>query len=263
MIKIYTFAHKRPDFIELQLKSFQKKLKDDFEFIIFNNAAFDIDKKQYNEINNICKELNLQCIDVKKDEVLIKHLRSYNNEMLFNQYGMYFNAVVACAYPLCWAWRNILAHMNDKICIIDSDMFMVQEESMCDILDEFDLIYQEQSRVDGKVYYMWNGLVFMNLVKIHNKQELDWWCGYCEGFPVDVGGQTYHYLKKWKDQLKIGGLIQHYIGEDPECDFSPANYEHFDFGKNGRVTHFRGGSNWQGSSEDYIVRKTKWLKTKI
>ena len=37
MIKIYTYSHNRPDFIEPQYNSLKKHIQDDFEFIVFNN----------------------------------------------------------------------------------------------------------------------------------------------------------------------------------------------------------------------------------
>ena len=51
MIHIFTYAHKRPDFIELQYDSIKKCLRCEYEYIVFNNA---IDSKsQYDEIKNI------------------------------------------------------------------------------------------------------------------------------------------------------------------------------------------------------------------
>ena len=76
MLKIYTFAHKRPDFLEIQLKSFQKNLEDDFEFIVFNNAIFDINKSDYNNINTWCKDNNIQCIDIENNKILSSKLYS-------------------------------------------------------------------------------------------------------------------------------------------------------------------------------------------
>ena len=37
MIRIYTYSHNRPDLIEPQYDSLKKHIKDDFEFIVFNN----------------------------------------------------------------------------------------------------------------------------------------------------------------------------------------------------------------------------------
>ena len=37
MIKVYTYSHNRPDLIEPQYDSLKKHIKDDFEYIVFNN----------------------------------------------------------------------------------------------------------------------------------------------------------------------------------------------------------------------------------
>ncbi len=265
MIKIYTLSHKKPEFIEMQLKSFKRNLKDEFEFIIFNNANFDIDKSNYNEINRICAENSLKCVPIQKDQELISKLRSYNNEHIFNGQGMYFNSVIACAYPMCYTWKHIFSKSNDKICIIDSDMFVVSFESFEEALEKADLLYLEQSRGDGSIFYMWNGLVLADLSKLPNKEEVDWWCGYCENFCVDVGGHTFYYLKKYRDQIKIKGLLQHYVGEDSSCDFTPANYEFYTLGgENKSIWHMRSGSLWDTSkTKEYYDKKISWFKRKF
>ena len=61
MVTIITYAHKRPDFIYLQYESIKKHLKSEYEYIVFNNSIDSVDN--YNEIHNICKELNIKCID--------------------------------------------------------------------------------------------------------------------------------------------------------------------------------------------------------
>lgn len=255
MIKIYTFAHKRPDFIELQLKSFKKNLKDEFEFIIFNNANFDHNKNQYNEIHKICKELKLQCIDIKIDFSIIKNRTVFEN-------NEYINPAIACAYPLCYAWKEIISKTNDKICIIDSDMFIFKQFDVCKILSNYDLVYLPQSR--NNVYYMWNGLVFMNLKNMPNKSYLSWWCGLISGENTDVGGNTFYYLNKYRNKLRIGSLIQHHITEDNTCDFQPPNYEYFSIDNNERfIWHYRGGSGWDKKSQEYHDKKTQWLKNKL
>lgn len=264
MIKIYTFAHKRPDFLDLQLKSFHKNIEDKFEFIVYNNASFDSNKNLYNEIKKFCDDNHIEHRDIQRDRDLIEHIRSYNGEWIFNGDGTYFNATIACAYPLCYAWKNDICKTNDLTCIIDSDMFFVERENITRALQQYDIIYQPQSRgPNGEVYYMWNGLVYINMEKLPDKESLDWWCGYCEGYPVDVGGHTFYYLKKHEKDIKTVSLNQHYIGEDPACNFSPANYEYFAINDVKTVLHYRGGSNWDHKTPDYHFKKTQWLKTKL
>lgn len=261
MIKLMTFSHKRPDFLEMQYKSFKKNLEHDFEFVVFNNAAFDKNRTHYNQINEFCKNYNVQCVDVQKNAELISKIKKYDNENIFNADGIYSNPSIACAYPLKWAWDYIISKTNDKICIIDSDMFFVEKENIENILNEYDLAYMPQSRGNG-VHYMWNGISYMNLANMPEKEYLDWWCGHVEGQPVDVGGHTFYYLERYKDLKKIEFKL-HYVGEDPECDFSPANYEYFTTDDVKKIIHYRGGSNWHGTTDDYINKKTNWLKKKL
>jgi len=261
MVKIYTFSHKRPDFIEIQLNSFKKYLDHEFEFVVFNNAGFDKNKTNYNAIWYICKKHNIKCIDIKLDNELIEHIINKHDEIPFNNNIQYTNSGIACAYPLCWAWKHIISPTNDKICIIDSDMFFVAKESIEQLLNQYDIVYKRQE-VEGQRGYMWNGISFINLNTIPNKENLDWWCGKVENIPVDVGGQTFHYLNKYPD-LKYFQLKTTYIADDPSCDFHPSNYEYFGINNIETILHYRGGSNWDMKPTNYHINKTQWLKNKL
>lgn len=257
MIKIYTFAHKRPDFLELQLKSLQK-IEHEYEFIVFNNAIFDLDKSNYNNIKKWCNENSIKCIDIVNSNILSSR---YSGEIIFNDNGTYSNSYVACAYPLCWAWETIISKINEKICIIDSDMFFVEKINIINLLDKYDLCYNEQIR--GHIDYMWNGIIFANLNKLPDKGSLNWWCGRCDGVAVDVGGQTYNYLKKYKKQINCLKLFPLHYNEDLECNFSPANYEYINIENKNNILHYRAGSNWNDMTSDYHIKKTIWLKNKL
>ena len=39
-VLIFTYSYNRPDFIEIQEKTFKKFLKDDYEFVVFNDARY-------------------------------------------------------------------------------------------------------------------------------------------------------------------------------------------------------------------------------
>ncbi len=254
-VKIYTFAHKRPDFLEMQAQSFKNYLKD-YEFIIFNNASFDQDKSNFNEIHNWCSNNQIQCIDIAKDKDLINLIEKNKTSKIFNKNHQYLDASVACSYPLCWAWKNIISPTNDKICIIDSDMFFIKEENIEQLLDNYDLIFVPQQR--GSVYYMWNGIVFANLSKLPDKHTLNWWGGKCQNVIVDVGGQTHNYLKK--NKLNILEIFSDHFSENSECGFSPANYEFINIENRASLFHYRCGSNWNGMTSEYHLKKTNWTK---
>lgn len=260
MIKIYTFSHKRSDFIEMQLRSFHKNIEGQFEFIVFNNASFDKDKRNYNEIKNLCRKNNLTCIDVINDPEIVSSIHDLHKEYIFNNIGEYSNPSIACAYPLCWAWKHIISKSDDMICIIDSDMFFINKRNISKDLQTYDLMYMPQSRgPNGEVNYMWNGISFMNLKLMPNKESIDWWCGFVEGQPADVGGQTHFYLKNHPELKKLE-LKVHYVGEDASCDFNPVNYEYFAIDEEKILIHMRGGSNWDNKSPEYHIKKTAWFK---
>jgi len=62
MIKIYTLSHHRPDFIPLQYESIKKYVKDEFEYIVINNAVDN--EKNSSEIERVCKDLGVSTIKV-------------------------------------------------------------------------------------------------------------------------------------------------------------------------------------------------------
>lgn len=167
-MKIFTISHHRPDFLELQLKTFKRHLKI-FEFIVFNNAVFDLDKKNYNEIHEWCKNNNIRCIDIVKDYQLIADIKKIDpTANLFQNNGLYSNAVYACSYPMCWSWNNIISKYNEKICIIDSDMFFIKNFEF-----HGELAFVPQSK-ENDVLYMWNGIIFADLSKIN--KDINWHC---------------------------------------------------------------------------------------
>ena len=60
-VLIMTYSFNRPDFIEIQDKTFKKFLKDDYTFVVYNDAR---DEEISNQIIETCNRLNLQCIRI-------------------------------------------------------------------------------------------------------------------------------------------------------------------------------------------------------
>jgi hypothetical protein len=60
-VLIMTYSYNRPDFIEIQNKIFKKFLKDDYTFVVFNDAS---QEEMANQITETCNKLNLPCIRI-------------------------------------------------------------------------------------------------------------------------------------------------------------------------------------------------------
>ncbi len=219
-ITLYTSADKRPDFIPLQYRSLKRFLKDDYEFVVLNNALDS--KSRREEISRICQELGIRCIEVKKDP----RFSVIGKQKVFTWLGSYRNANVGTAYPIKWAWKKMIDDNKDGLfAIIDSDMFLCREVSLIEETGNKDasFIIQYRGLEDGRksasVTYIWNAFCIFNPSKIPALKEMNWDCGiikesYINGYSVDVGGYIHPWLKDHKISFKhISELALHHYDQ--------------------------------------------------
>lgn len=188
MVKIFTVAHKRPDFIKIQYESIQKHVKCPYEFVVFNNSIDSESNKQ--EIHNICNEIGVKCVNIE----LLEEFRVIQGETNFGPNG-YPNANFGTSYPLIWIFNKYLTD-EEKVCIIDSDMFLLGDLDIDDILKDKDIAYIPQYRDNGNVKYIWNAFVCLNMKRNPELRKLDWHPGRINNVGLDVGGQTHYSLIK-------------------------------------------------------------------
>ncbi|VVB52937.1 Uncharacterised protein [uncultured archaeon] len=265
MIKIYTFASNRPDFIPLQMRSFLKHSQESIEFTVFNNARFDCSEgADYHAIREACSAAGVGMIDIQKDPSLIARCQSIEVSCpLFNHRGIYSNANVAHAYALRWAWENVISKERCNVALFDSDVFLVETIKLSTLLEEYVMcnIPDGKPHPDGELMYMWPTFVLMNLATMPEPETLNWWCGRIKGVPVDVGGQTYHYFQAHPD-LKIYNVPRKHFSDNPDVNFRPSNYDEF-YLAGQTVLHYRSGSNWDHKAPEYHMQKLKWLRGRI
>lgn len=258
MIHIYTFAHKRPDFIEFQVRSFRAHLGEEFQFTIFNNAAFDIDPTNYFEIAKQGKIWGAEVVDVEKDPPIIRGCEAQETiGPMFNSEGVYHNPNVACAYPLCWAWTRLISKTIGNVCLIDSDIFLTSPIVLSDFLFESPFCFIPQFR-KGAEEYAWNAFALLNLDTLPEPETLNWYCGKVNGVPVDVGGQTSAYFRA-HPYLQKTEIRAEYVSDEGGLSFHPADYEKLYIDDKQFAVHHRSGSNWNGRSHGYLEAKKAWL----
>lgn len=263
-IKIFTIEHKREDFIELQYLSFKKFLKDNFEYVVVENASIINDYESQRKINKKCEDLNIECISVKKDQELINEFDhnedSINRNFKVFSQSSYHTASVANAYALQWCQKNIINNSEEHICGLHSDVFMIENDSFCSYLSDVDFWYIAQG--GEKEQYAWPAFYIIKN-KCPNKNEIKWWCGSINRIPVDTGGHSHYFLKD--KNLISKQIISSYIPNDKNCDFQPSDYEIISFTESSpkSLLHYRSGSNWNRRSEEYHKNKTEWLRRKM
>lgn len=264
MIKIYTFTSNREDLISLQMQSFRQHLKEDFEFIVFNNAKLS-GHSSYDGINKESRAQGATVIDIPRIQELVDRCQQLEFACsIFNPSGVYSIANVAHAYALCWAWENIISKERGPIAIVDSDVFLLHPLKLTDALYPHQLagLHDGKPHPDGTArMYMWPQLVLADMARLPEPETMNWWCGRVDGVPVDVGGQTYHYLQAHPN-LDFFNFPRRHFPDCESCDFHPACYDEF-YLNGATVLHYRSGSNWNYMSSDYHQKKTAWVKRRI
>ena len=199
-VTFVTLANNRADFLSLQLKSFNKFSHTPFNFLVLDNA---IEEVQSMQIKEECNKLKLERIKItKKFRLSILHF-----EYAFKKKN-YKNPNIACSYGMNWFWKYRLSHVNTRYLVfIDSDMFLIGKFNVEDILENHDIAYIPQYRGPNlEVTYPWNGIVIIDLESTIPYAKLDWHPGKAKGFRLDVGGQSYRWLERYRKVMRIKNL---------------------------------------------------------
>ena len=183
-MKVVTAVVNNPIFIEIQYYTLKKHMKCNYEFIVFNDAKRFPDYSNggdvniYNQIKDVCRMLNIQCIDIP------------------NQHHMQeMEASVRTADSM----NFILAYQKqfpDKYLLLDSDMFLLDSFDGTDY-EKYDCAIVLQSRENFKIHYFWNGLYYFDMHKLKNIHFMDWNC--CPG--SDTGWMMQQWLKSQTDSV--------------------------------------------------------------
>lgn len=177
-MKIITIEHKNPHYIDLQYKTLQKYLKNEFQYCVYNNALWNED--DHVEINKVCKDFQIECVE-------------YNTKL-----PHYPGPSESHCDALMQIW-NDYKNTNEKIVIINSDMFLIRYINFENIFDNKPMAFiPSYSTTNKHAMAAWSGLLFLNMQTIPNKNDFDMSLGYVDGERVDTGGKTRNYFKNNK-----------------------------------------------------------------
>jgi hypothetical protein len=194
----------RTDFIEIQYKTLKKFIKNDYEFVVFNDAKEYPDIYNFNnpsiknDIINCCNNLGIKCINVPQ------HLHKQRNILFPNTIepsSDHPSCRTSIAIQYLYNWANEYGY--DYLIIIDADMFLMDYLDINDY-NNIDIAYVQHSRSNSgiSVNYIWNAFIILNNKNIKNFDKLNFDCGRINGLGVDTGGQTHFWLEKYSDQIK-------------------------------------------------------------
>ena len=177
MVKIYTIANKRPDFIEIQYNTIKNNIKDaQYEYVVVNNANTNYTLKT--AIESECDKLNIRTITAE-------HPAGINLDDPSKSVGS----------ALSYLFKNhvIPEDKENIVVIIDSDMFLTKNINIKRFMGKNDIAYIPQYRPNIK--YIWTGFFIINCANI-DISNIDFSSGEINGHSVDVGGFTHYFLKE-------------------------------------------------------------------
>ncbi len=277
-VLLYTYAYNRPDFIEIQHKTFKKFLKDEYEFVVFNDANT---LEMVQKIAQTCKKLGIECIRIPQEIHDQPYLKRWPGES-------YHHPAVRNCNVVQYSLDQYGFNHDDILVLLDSDVFLIKEFDIRNFMHGYDIAGLGQSKAKNK-RYLWIGLVFLNMPKLPNKRELNFNCGKVDGVSVDAGGHSYYYLQKYPQVMTnfFGGihvthlkcdrcqknkvmLCKHNTQKlkkcgfvDHEIQFIQTGIHNAEFFLNNSFLHYRGGTNWDCKSSEYHRIKTHLLNNFI
>jgi hypothetical protein len=174
-IRIITFHYNKPDFIELQHKCFKKFMSDDYEILVFNDAA-----TMENElsIKTTCERLGIQCIRFQPEWHLTDPLNQKVKNWMdnpdiyshinFNRYPEVLLSTIQSqpsirhCHVIQYALDNYGYNHNDIIVILDGDAFPIRKLDLRRMLKRTQIAGIERLISEEDVSYLWVPFIAFN-----------------------------------------------------------------------------------------------------
>ncbi len=281
-VLLITHAYNEPEFIVWQQKMFTKLMLDEYEFVVFNDAAHE---EMAQKIKRACDSCGVRCFRVPQEI----HDRPYLKRVPGERYHRpNIRHVNCCQYSL-----DILGFDFDGIVgFIDSDMFLTRPLSINKEMDGCDIMSVGRcGEKNGVVIgHLWPGLCFMRMNKLPDKRSLNFNCGYIKGVSVDSGGYSYYYITA-HPEIKRKGIDEvwgyqlycpdrfvpgHMVNINPTPQERAAKFRNLgltdkeigfllykpdtiQFLLKNSILHYRCGTNYDGQSHNYNEKKKKLI----
>ncbi len=294
-ILIFTYAYNRPDFIALQDTTFKHFMKNEYEFIIFNDA---VNPGDYDEIHKICLERDLRCIDIPQEI----HNRPYLHRTDWGEFKTFQQASTRNSNVVQYSLDVLGFAHDDILMLIDSDMFLIKEFDVREYMNEYtiaafyksccDVIMNNQHTSEvPHLDFLWIGLVFIDMKNLPHKTALNFNCGTQGKVQLDAGGFTFAYMKEFdharfksidriciytlicpqciktkttycthnNDLLKEHNFTQNMIDfiQQMPVPYGKDRHRNTEFFLNNTFLHYRAGSNYNNISNNFSAEKTK------
>jgi hypothetical protein len=276
-LRIYAPHINHPEFIRFQFASIKAHIKDDWEYIVVNDAVNEpiiynlLESNMREIISTTCKELGVQCLEFPQD------LHSERDKIFPTLQFFGDNPSTRASDVYQWTLQHSL-DFDGFVVILDGDMFFIQDVSLTGKMGSMHIAFLPQVRQG--IEYPWLNLVGFYPKLTPNIQDFSYDCGTVNGVALDSGGLCYHYLQANKEKLLIRYIPQTslHISERTTCTIQelatktgmdcivpyaeyPSDQERFAAFEylDDCILHYGGGSNWNSDPVLFHQIKTKTM----
>jgi len=280
-VLIVTCSYSRPDFIEMQAKTFKAFMQDPYEFMVFDDAP---DSATSEAIQTMCQKLSLGYQRIPQDvhnSTNKKQVGDFVRSGMAisidgDSYNVQHNVSCRAADSLNYMMQTVGFQYPGMVCLVDSDLFLIKKFSVASFMNNnnYDLYGCAQQR--GPIFYLWTGLIFFNNKRLPDKDTLLLDCAKIDGISVDTGGLLHCYLQEQKS-LNVGSYNNTHIDSLPkdvselerlgyhqqEIPFIMSCPSRMEFHIEHNFLHYCAGGNWDRMPESYHANKTTILNNFI
>lgn len=181
-ILVFTIVFNRPEFIELQKKSFEAFLLDEYDYVVYNNAS---DPRIAEEIEETCRKEG------------VRHVRIPDKDR------KNFDPCTSHATALNYAIGDLVKGTPGKTLLLENDDFLIQPISIESEMEGIDFGYKPFCWMwdpEGKwvghptIYYPHANMAFFDFATIQHSELINWYGTTIDGHKSDTGGRMYAFL---------------------------------------------------------------------
>lgn len=198
-ILIMTSTTNHADFIEIQNKTFEKFLKEDYEFVVFNDAC---DPHESKEIFDTCLLLNIKCIQVPQENRGTPDWLIRKFPIFVKEHPWWACAAFRHDQAISYMMQTDGFKYDGVVVLIDSDMFLTDFFSVIDFLGDHDISGLKLGYEPDRIHF-WPGLMFFRMDKLPNKETMKFAPVMTESLTLNTGGSLYHYLEANQNLKKL------------------------------------------------------------
>ncbi len=198
-IRLLTFHVNRPDFIEIQHKTFNKFMQDEYELIVFNDAKTPELEAQ---IREVCEKCGILCIRYEQEWHQLDPLNDRIRQWLIDpkitsSLSFLGDPSIQPSVRHCHVIQYALDHFgydhDDIVALVDGDLFPIRPIYLRELLSDCSMVGAQ--RVMGDIDYFWVIFTAFNPKLMPNKYDLKFNTSVIHNTLHDSGSETYHYLK--------------------------------------------------------------------